>query len=137
MRFNLNYFLYAILLFIIEVLIALYAHDNFIRPYLGDFLVVILIYCAAKSLLPFPVGTLALSVLLFSYVIEGLQYLNFVDFIGLGDSKLANVVIGNYFSWTDMLAYTLGILFVLSLERLKLIITERFKSKETKEWLFL
>ena len=137
MRFNLNYFLYAILLFIIEVLIALYAHDNFIRPYLGDFLVVILIYCAAKSFLPFPVGTLALSVLLFSYVIEGLQYLNFVDFIGLGDSKLANVVIGNYFSWTDMLAYTLGILFVLSLERLKLIITERYKSKETKEWLFL
>ena len=49
LTFNLKYFLFALALFMIEVLIALFVHDSFIRPYLGDFLVVILIYCAVRT----------------------------------------------------------------------------------------
>ena len=33
-------------LFVVETLIALFVRDAFIRPYMGDVLVVILIYCA-------------------------------------------------------------------------------------------
>ena len=118
-HFNRHYFVFAILLFITEVLIALYVHDQIIRPYVGDVLVVILIYCFVKSFFNFPVGITAWSVLLFSYLIETLQYFNYVKHLGLEHSTLANVLMGNYFTWVDLLAYTLGILIVLIVERLR------------------
>jgi len=37
LRFNKTYGLLALTLFITEVLIALYVHDGFIRPTVGDF----------------------------------------------------------------------------------------------------
>ena len=49
LTFRKTYFILSILLFIIEVLIALFAHDEFIRPYVGDLLVVVLLYCLVKS----------------------------------------------------------------------------------------
>ena len=35
--FNLKYFLFALVIFISELLIALFVRDKFIRPYLGLF----------------------------------------------------------------------------------------------------
>jgi hypothetical protein len=115
---RLKYGLLALLLFGIEVLIALYLHDRIIRPYIGDLLVVILIYCCVKALVNTPVFATALGVLLFAYAVETLQYFHVVDLLGLGHSKLARVIIGSSFEWMDMLAYTLGIGLILILERL-------------------
>lgn len=116
LKFNFNYFIIAILLFIIEVLIAMFAHDQFIRPYFGDFLVVILVYCFVKSFLNTPFVKTAIAVLVFSFTIEILQYLDIVNKIGLGHSKLARTVIGTSFEWIDLIAYTLGIAFVIYVE---------------------
>jgi DNA integrity scanning protein DisA with diadenylate cyclase activity len=117
-KFQWKYFGLAILLFVVEVLIALYINDSFIRPYFGDFLVVILIYCFLKSFWNARVKTVAISVLLFSYFVEISQYFKIVKLLGLQNSKLANISIGNSFAWVDMLAYTLGILFVLFVEKI-------------------
>ena len=97
-------------------MIAIYLHDAIIRPYGGNFLVVILIYCFVKSFLNTPVFPTALAVLLFSYAIETLQYFNLVDLLGLEKSTIARTVIGTSFAWTDLLAYTLGVLLVLIVE---------------------
>jgi len=115
-KFNFRYFLLAFLLFVVEVLIALYVHDSFIRPYFGDFLVVILIYCAVRSVFSASTLKIAVGVLLFAYLIEGLQYIHIVDRLGLSDNALARTVIGVGFAWWDMLAYTLGVGLVLLLE---------------------
>lgn len=115
-KFNVKYFLLTILLFLIEVAIALYVHDKIIRPYIGDVLVVILIYCFVKSFINSPVFKTALSVLIFSYVIEILQYFEYVKLLGLENSKLANVVMGNYFAGIDLLAYTAGAVLILFFE---------------------
>ena len=115
-QFHKKYFFLALLLFVTEVLIAAYLHDAVIRPYGGDFLVVILIYCFVKSFLNTPVKATAFAVLLFSYLIETLQYFHIVDLLGLEKSTIARTVIGTSFAWTDLLAYTLGILLVLVLE---------------------
>jgi glycopeptide antibiotics resistance protein len=101
---------------VIEVLIAVFVDDNFIRPYFGDFLVVILLYCFLKTFWNISVKMTALFVLLFAFTIEVLQYLKFVKFVGLQDSKVANVVLGNSFAWSDIIAYTLGVLAVLAVE---------------------
>ena len=37
-----------VLLFVTEVIIALFVHDRFVRPYLGDVLAVVTVYCGAR-----------------------------------------------------------------------------------------
>jgi hypothetical protein len=112
-----RYLLITLLLFLTEVLIALYAHDRIIRPYIGDLLVVILIYCFVKSFLNTPVWPTAIGVLIFSYTIEVLQYFDLVSLLGLHDSRIARIVIGTSFAWADLLAYTVGIVILLFFER--------------------
>jgi hypothetical protein len=120
LRFNKFYFTLTLLLFLIEVLIAVFVHDKFIRPYVGDFLVVVLLYCFVCSFVKAPVVPMAMAVLLFSYLIETLQYFNIVQRLGLGKSRLANIIIGNYFTWDDIIAYTLGIGFTILVEKMRL-----------------
>lgn len=117
LRFNKLYFALAVVLFIIEVLIAAFAHDKIIRPYVGDLLVVILIYCFIKAFLNTPGLSTALSVLLFSYTVEVLQYFHIVNRLGLQKSNIAKIIIGTSFEWIDLLAYTVGIAIVLCLEK--------------------
>ena len=138
LSFKLNYFILTILLFTTEVLIARYAHDDIIRPYLGDVLVVMLLYCFIRSFLKLNVTPTTISVLLFAYLVETLQYFNIVERLGLKDSPLANIVIGNYFTWIDILAYTLGALVVLAFEiRWSRIRKANKQLREENLWLFL
>ena len=118
-RFNKGYFGLTVALFLIEVLIAIYVHDDFIRPYFGDFLVVILMYCFLRTFTNPGVKATVLAVLLFSYLIEVLQYLNFVEWIGLGNSEIARTLIGTSFAWMDLVAYTAGCVAILWFERIK------------------
>ena len=117
MRINLKYFFLTLLLFITEVLIALFVNDSFIRPYVGDYLVVMLMYCAARSIADTDITYTAIGVLLFSYLIEIMQYFRIVEIFGLEKYKVARIVIGTSFEWIDLVAYTLGIITVLIIER--------------------
>lgn len=132
LNFNLNYFILTVVLFITEVLIAIFVHDSIIRPYVGDLLVVILLYSAVRSFLSSSVFITAISVLIFSYVIECLQYFQIVQRLGLESSQIANIIIGNYFAWMDILAYTLGILLVLMAEKVKTPCPENLRSSMTE-----
>ena len=118
-EFNKKYFLLFCLLFIVEVLIALYVHDKIIRPYIGDLLVVILIYCFIKSFLKIKVMQAALFVLLFAFCVELLQYFTIVEKLGLQNSKVASTVIGTYFEWIDILCYIAGVCIILLTEKLR------------------
>ena len=120
LTFNKNYFALAILIFFIEVMIALYVHDNFVRPYMGDVLVVILIYCFLKSFVRLPVLTAALLVLVFSFTVEFLQYANIVEKLHLEKSKIARTAIGTSFSLIDLLTYIVGLAIVIALEKIAL-----------------
>lgn len=111
-----RYFYAAILLFFIELYIALNVKDDFIRPYLGDFLVVILIYCTLRAFVKMSSLMAVIIVLLFSYLVELSQFFNFAGRLGLGDNVIALMIIGNSFSWSDLLAYALGGIFILALE---------------------
>lgn len=116
--FKKNYFILTILLFLVEIGIALYVHDEIIRPYGGDLLVVIMLYCLVKSLFDADSMITALFVLVFSYTLETLQYFHIVQVLGLENSPIARVIIGTSFAWTDILAYTLGIMLVFAVEKL-------------------
>ena len=115
-QLNKSYAFLTILLFLTEVCIALFVKDKFIRPYFGDLLVVILIYCFVKTFFNTPIIKTAIAVLLFAYFVELLQYLQLIEILGLQHSKLAKIIMGSAFNWLDMLMYTVGIGIVLIVE---------------------
>ncbi|WP_341227877.1 DUF2809 domain-containing protein [uncultured Arcticibacterium sp.] len=114
--FRLNYFLLFVTILLVEVFIALYVHDSFIRPFFGDFLASIFVYLGLKSIFSMPVKAAAIFSLLLSYLVETLQYFNFLESSGLHSNKFFRIVLGTSFAWEDILAYTLGIGLVLLVE---------------------
>ena len=111
-----NYFFATVVLFIAEVCIALFVQDKIIRPYVGDFLVVMLLYAFLKSFFRISVIKAVLAVLLFSYFIEALQYLNLTGLPGLERKKIVLVVLGSHFEWTDIIIYTCSAISIYLLE---------------------
>ena len=118
LRFHKGYFLAAMGLLGLEIWIALFAHDKFVRPYAGDFLATIFLFWLAKTFLTTSTKRLITAVLLTSYLIEGLQYFNLLRHLGLQHSRLARIVLGSSFEWSDLLAYSLGALVAVGIERL-------------------
>ena len=60
------YLLATLLIFLLELFIALFVRDNFIRPYVGDMLVVVLVYTCVRVLFPEKPRLLPLYVFLFA-----------------------------------------------------------------------
>ena len=117
-RFDPRYGLLTLALTGIEIFIGCCMHDALIRPYGGDLLVVILLYCLIRTFWNLPPWPLAAGVLAFSYLEETLQYFHLADRLGFTKPSLARTLIGTSFTWVDMLSYTLGIATVLMLEEL-------------------
>ena len=101
----------------VEVFIAAFLHDRIIRPYVGDLLAVVFLYCLARSVAAVPPTPTIIAVLFFAYAVEISQYFHLATHLGLQHARLALVVLGSHFSWGDMLAYTLGALALVGFER--------------------
>lgn len=106
-------------LFIVEALIALFVHDSIIRPYVGDVLVVILIYCFVRIFIPEKWRLMPFYVFLFAACVEALQYFDLVTLLGLSGNRLARVVLGSVFDWKDLACYAAGCLLLVVWERKK------------------
>lgn len=109
LKFRWQSFVVFVLLFFIEVFIALFVNDKIVRPYGGDYLVVIMMYYFFKSFIETKVNCLLLFVLGLAYAVEIAQLFDVVTLLGLEDNRLARVVLGTSFSWGDVIAYTLGV----------------------------
>lgn len=112
LRFNPLYFTITTLLLAIEVAIAHYLKDGFIRYTIGDFLVVILMYSFIRSFTSAPAGILAWATLAIAYGVELLQWANVLDYLGLRRNPWAALILGTHFSYEDLIAYTLGVLSI-------------------------
>jgi hypothetical protein len=125
LRFSFVYLLWAVVLFIMEVLIAAFMHDAFIRPTFGDYLVVILMYCSFRTVVQANYRNMCLAVLCLAYFIELTQYFHLIELLGLKHSRPAQWILGNGFSWGDMLAYTLGVATIWGVERRRKVNMEK------------
>lgn len=117
---RIKYSVLFLLLLMTEVLIARYVHDDFIRPYIGDMLVVIVLYCFVRIWIPEKFRLLPLYIFLFAAVVEGLQYFDIVAVLGLEDNVFLRVLIGSVFDWKDILCYGIGCAALGVCEGLKL-----------------
>ena len=102
------YIISALILFLTECLIALFVHDRIIRPYIGDLLVVILIYMVVRSFIPKGIDKLPLYVFIFAVIVEILQFVDVVGLLRVSDMAVARTIIGTNFSWIDIIMYAIG-----------------------------
>ena len=109
MRRRIPYIAGFFLLLIIEILIALFISGGFIRYYIGDVIVVWVIYCFIKIfIINANKYITAIGVMIFAFLVEFLQYINIVEILGLGDIKFFRVLIGTSFSVIDLICYSAG-----------------------------
>ncbi|AUC80772.1 DUF2809 domain-containing protein [Lacinutrix sp. Bg11-31] len=120
------YFAVFYTLLLVEIAIALLLKGGFIRHTFGDFLSVIVLYCLIKSFVDIKPGLLTIIVLLIAFVIEFLQLANILDFLNLRDNRLIATIFGTSFSIQDLVAYTLGALFILITD---IILTKKASKK--------
>lgn len=102
---NLGIFLTLVL---VEMLIALYVHDDFVRPYVGDVLVVAVIYFFVRIFIPEKCRWLFAWVFAFAAATEVLQYFRIADVLGLPENSALRIAIGTTFDWKDMACYAAG-----------------------------
>lgn len=95
----------------IEILIGMFAH-GWVRNYLGDVLVVILLYTLWRTAAPeaprhgwlLPAG-----ILVFAFCVEFLQLWGFCDKFHI-TNRLLRIIIGTGFSTIDLLSYAIGVI---------------------------
>ena len=83
MKKRIFYIISFLVIFCIEVFIALYVRDSFVRPYMGDALVVVLVYSFVRIFIPTGVPRLPFYVFLFACFVEVLQYFQLVETLGI------------------------------------------------------
>ncbi len=109
MNKRIKYIIIFLILLLVEIFIALFFHGGFIRFYLGDVIVVWVVYCLVKTFFPKSDNYItALSVMIFAFAVEFLQYIHIVDILGLGGNKFFRTLIGTSFSPLDLICYAVG-----------------------------
>lgn len=121
LKFNSRALALFFVILAIEIVIALFFDDRFIRPFVGDVLVVALIFYLVKSIIDVADAKLAIGVLVFAWCVEFTQYFDLIGRLGLSNVKLAHIVIGSTFDPLDLLAYSIGALsvYVLTCSRVR------------------
>lgn len=113
-RLRVIYGVLFVVILIVEILIALFVHDNFIRPYIGDMLVTVLICSFARFFIPEKIKVLPMLVFAFSTLVEIGQYFDFVKLLGIDDNPFISTLLGRTFSVADLICYAMGcILFAI------------------------
>jgi len=102
----------------VEVCIALFVHDAFVRPYVGDMLVTLLLCCMCRVAFPDKVRLLPVFVFIFAACVESGQYFDVVALLGLADNRILSIALGRTFSWLDLICYVAGCMAAFGLDEI-------------------
>lgn len=105
---RIKYLIIFTILLCIEILIAICVHDTFIRPYVGDLLVVVVLYCIVRVIIPDKYRLIPLWIFVSAAFIECLQYLKWVERLGIENNAFLRILMGATFDWKDIVCYGIG-----------------------------
>lgn len=110
------YAVVAIVLFGVEVVIALFVRDEFIRPFVGDMLAVALVYAALRAVTPLRLLPALAVTLGIAFVIEFAQLFGLLAALGLADNQIARIIVGGVFDPLDLVAYSVAAQLIAAAE---------------------
>lgn len=105
-----------VLLMVVEIIIGKYAH-GFIRAYIGDVLVIPLIYCFVRIFYVRPAVWLPAAVGGLGILAEMLQYFNLCGLLGIPKGSLLGILLGSSADFADILCYAVGVLLIYAVQR--------------------
>jgi hypothetical protein len=116
LRFDREAALWAVLIFVVEVLIAtVWSHHPWLRGFVGDVLAVVWVYFLLKTVIKAKVPNLALAAFAVGCLVELAQYVAAANGWHV-ENRVLRIVLGSVADWMDVLAYAGGFVLVLALE---------------------
>lgn len=112
---------YALLffaVFVLEVLIALFVNDSFIRPFGGDILVTVLLCLFVRAFFPVKTKLLPVYVFLFAVAVEICQYFDVVKLLGFENNVFISTIVGRSYSFIDIICYGVGCVAFFIIEQI-------------------
>ena len=122
--------IYALLfaaLMLTEILIAAFVKGGFVRSYLGDVFITLLICFFVQALFKKRIKFLPLYVFIFSVIVEVCQYFDLVKLLGLENYRLISVWFGRSFSFYDIICYAVGCALFFAVD---IFVLKHFKKTE-------
>ncbi len=109
MKARLPYIIGFVLLVAVEVCIGVFYFSFFIRAYIGDVIIVWVLYCLFRSFVPkrFNSYGIAVGILIFSFAVEFMQKAHIADILGV-ENKLLRIIIGTSYATEDLWCYVAG-----------------------------
>ena len=109
MKARLPYIIGFLLLVAAEVCIGVFYFNYFIRAYIGDVIIVWVLYCLFRSFVPkkFSSYGIAVGILVFSFAVEFLQKAHIADILGV-KNELLRIIIGTSYAPEDLWCYVAG-----------------------------
>ncbi|WP_394335357.1 ribosomal maturation YjgA family protein [Lutibacter agarilyticus] len=88
------------------------------RNNFGDYLVVLMLYYFFRSFMNLKPIYIALLTLCIAYTVEFLQLINVIEILNLEQHTITKIILGTTFSMHDIIAYTLGFLTIVLIEKI-------------------
>lgn len=123
----------ALVILAAEVAIALWVHDRVVRPYVGDALAVIWLYCVVRIGWRRPSWWLPWAVFGAAVAVELVQYLELGRRLGLLDNPVLRILLGSFFDWADIACYLAGTLLLTGGQFLEIRINRAHCAQEETE----
>ncbi len=109
LRARLSFLVVAIVILAIEIYIAAFVKGGFVRHYLGDVLVTVMLYAFGRAVFKTTPKILAFEIFIFSLFIEILQYFKVLEILDI-HNLIIRIVFGGIFDVSDIACYALGCL---------------------------
>ena len=98
-----------LVLLAVEFIIGIFFKGGFVRAYLGDVIVVVVIYAFIRVFIPDDFPFLTLAVFVFALLVELSQIIPLCDFLGIKNGFIRTLMGTSFSSW-DILCYFAGCL---------------------------
>ena len=116
MKKRIFYIISFLVIFCIEVFIALYVRDSFVRPYMGDALVVVLVYSFVRIFIPTGVPVCRFT---FSCSLVCRSAAIFSSWLETWDHQpCIKNHLGSTFDWKDIVCYGAGCILIFLFEQI-------------------
>jgi len=109
----------GVIILAIEIYIAIFIKGGFIRHYIGDVLATAMLYAFGRAIFKVAPINLAICVFVISLFIEALQYLKFLEILGV-KSSILRIIFGGTFDLTDIICYLAGCILAYVFENLSM-----------------
>lgn len=106
-KLRISFLAVFVLLLAVEVLIALFVHDDFVRPYVGDMIVTVVVWSFLRIIFPDKFKLMSLYVMIFAILVEVGQYFHYTELLGITNPILVTMI-GTTFAWADIACYAVG-----------------------------